>query len=1111
MYKLYTYLSLILLLGAGSTAFAQQYNFRRYSIEEGLPRSGVYCIYEDRDGFLWIGIEGGGVSVFNGETFDTYDATNGLASNTVRVITQDRNGDIWFGTKGGGITRFDGFTFTNFNTTHGLSHNTIRAIVEDNEGHLWVGTFGGGITKIEFDPTNGEIARLTLFNDRNGLPHNKVRSLLKDSKGNIWIGTDGGLCMYDGKNFQPYSTENGLPANRILCLFEDGSKNIWLGTELGAVRFDGTNFITLNEEDGLIQNRVRAIAQDGFGNYWFGTKVGASRYDGSSFHNFNEEHGLSNARIRSMIVDAAGNLWIGTYFGGINKYSGNQFIHYTTKDTLTNDQVLSISPTRDGAMWVGTFEGADLLSIERGEPPVIPQNRAVNSRSGREIRDVVEDAYGYTWFATENGLEVLRGTTLLQFNTDTYLPDNSITTLMEERPGVMWIGTEEGVSRFEYTDGNVSANGIKTYSIADGLLGVNVSTFYQDLSGKIWVGFSDGAITIFENDAFLPSDIPNSPINVIALKADEQGFLWIGTEGNGLYKWNGRELKNYTIEDGLGTNNIYLLEFDDNGNLWVGSERGLSRLIIDDNENLVEVKHFGRDEGFQGIETNPNAIWKDDKGYFWVGTIKGLTVFNPLSQVRNKVEAKTHITTIKLLGEEIDWHQSKFAKDVEGRFHLPTRLTLPYHQNHISFEFIGVSLKIPSKVMYKWKLDGFDDHWSHPSHKHEINYTNLPFGHYTFQVMASNEDGVWNSTPTSFSFDIEPPFWRTTWFYIVCVFVGFGIFFSISQWRVRRLRRAKKNLEDLVDKATEDLRAEKERVEEQHEQIEKQRDRLETTNTELEEKNTSITDSINYAQRIQSAIMQPKSEKSPHLLDRMFVFYRPKDIVSGDFYWYSEVQNRTYVAAADCTGHGVPGAFMSMIGITFLNEIINKKGETHPAQILHQLRTNVIDALQTNDDDHAKDGMDIAFIAIDWDTNTVEFAGAHNPLWVVRKSDEAGAKMIRNGEAIEASLEENGYALFETKSDKMPIGVHDRSSTPFTNNTLQLQPGDTCYLFSDGYVDQFGGTKGKKFLAKRFKKLLLNLQECSIQEQQKPVEKAIEEWMGTQEQVDDILVMGIRL
>jgi serine phosphatase RsbU (regulator of sigma subunit) len=270
-------------------------------------------------------------------------------------------------------------------------------------------------------------------------------------------------------------------------------------------------------------------------------------------------------------------------------------------------------------------------------------------------------------------------------------------------------------------------------------------------------------------------------------------------------------------------------------------------------------------------------------------------------------------------------------------------------------------------------------------------------------------------------------------------------------------------------------------LQEQNEEIKNQRDKIFNQNKE-------ITDSIEYASKIQSAILPPKdiiSEKLPE----HFILYKPRDIVSGDFYWLYPKNNKIYLCAADCTGHGVPGAFMSMLGIALLNEIISKSEVNTADKILNFLRDYVVRSLhQTGEAGETQDGMDIAFCVIEPDKKQLQFAGAFNPLF-----------LIRNGE------------LYETKGDKMPIGVHLRQNEPFTNHIIPIKKNDKIYLFSDGYTDQFGGPKRKKFLMKRFRELLVEINQYSMEDQKIRIDKEFNDWKGDYEQIDDILVFGIKI
>jgi len=300
-----------------------------------------------------------------------------------------------------------------------------------------------------------------------------------------------------------------------------------------------------------------------------------------------------------------------------------------------------------------------------------------------------------------------------------------------------------------------------------------------------------------------------------------------------------------------------------------------------------------------------------------------------------------------------------------------------------------------------------------------------------------------------------------------------------------------KNLEGIVNSRTKTIEDQKRSLEEQNQSLNLQKIEIQKQNDDLFQKNKEITESINYGKRIQSALLTPETYIS-ELLHENFILYKPKDIVSGDFYWVKQVNQYIIVAAVDCTGHGVPGAFMSMLGLSFLNEIIQRREITQANQILNELRNQVKYSLrQHGQRDESKDGMDIALCVIDLKNKLIQFSGANNPLYVIRE--------------INGSPE-----LIEIKGDRMPIGFYHGLDKTFTNNELQIEMGDTIYIFTDGFIDQIGGKEGKKFLSKNFKDLLLENYLLSMHEQKVTLDETIQEWMAGQPQRDDILVIGIR-
>jgi len=318
--------------------------------------------------------------------------------------------------------------------------------------------------------------------------------------------------------------------------------------------------------------------------------------------------------------------------------------------------------------------------------------------------------------------------------------------------------------------------------------------------------------------------------------------------------------------------------------------------------------------------------------------------------------------------------------------------------------------------------------------------------------------------------------------------------------------------------AEEEIIRQKDELETQRDFVMRQGDKIASQNVKIKQQRDlvirqkkEITDSIQYAQRIQSAIL-PRKEQLDNIFSEYLVLFRPKDIVSGDFYWVHEQNNHIFFAAVDCTGHGVPGAFMSMLGISYLNEIVVEKGITEPAQILTRLRNIVISTLhQTGQVGESKDGMDISLCVFDRKTNILKYSGANNPVYIIRKNDLPPIEKEGLPCIFHTNPDVPDYILNEIKADKMPIGVHLKEMSPFTNHFIPLMENDTIYIFSDGYADQFGGERHKKFMSKKFKDLLLSLQKTPLKEQRKEITAVFEAWKGQYEQVDDVLVIGVKV
>ncbi|PKP22580.1 MAG: hypothetical protein CVU05_03325 [Bacteroidetes bacterium HGW-Bacteroidetes-21] len=344
-----------------------------------------------------------------------------------------------------------------------------------------------------------------------------------------------------------------------------------------------------------------------------------------------------------------------------------------------------------------------------------------------------------------------------------------------------------------------------------------------------------------------------------------------------------------------------------------------------------------------------------------------------------------------------------------------------------------------------------------------------------------------------------------------------------------------------IEEKNEELNQQNEEIQSQRDEIEAQRDLVTVQKNNIERIHEKLTSSIRYAELIQKAVL-PDTEMLQMLLSNHFILYKPRDIVSGDFYWTTIKKNVLWIAVADCTGHGVPGAFMSMLGISFLNEMFAQEENSKPSQMLEKLRGEIIKALkqksmaqgiEENDPGFntsaLKDGMDISLVSINLENNQLEFAGANSPLYIIKNAAISSWPLANSQDTpansqlpkakselteVKGDLSTESSTLVELKGDKMPIAIHVKMQ-PFTDHSFTLQAGDTIYLFSDGYADQFGGPAGKKFMASRFRDLLVSVSSLSMEEQKETLEKAIEEWKNINgqifEQTDDITVVGVRL
>lgn len=1069
---------LCLILSCFTNTEAQVYNFRNYNTEHGLSQSQVLCAFQDSRGYMWFGTNSGGVSKFDGNKFYSINTSHGLINDVVFSITETPEGEIVFGTDKG-ISIYTQKKFKNFNHKNGLKNTTVFKLLA-HKNDVWIGTQSGVYIY--------NAGNITAFNNDTILNSSSIWNIYIDKKENVWFGTleNGAICyIKKSKVFKHFNEKNGLSSNSVYSIDEKKNGDVLIGTQYGLNIID-QNFNTrkANEVQGNDNISIGCMLNDGDDNYYLGTQSeGIKKFNFNTKkieYRFNLTNGLTNNPSLCMFKDREGNLWIGTNGSGIFKYYNNKFTYYSKTNGLTEGYINTVVQDLKGNIWIA-MRNNGVLKIGDGITQAYTfKNGVSNTMPDNNTNAILPLPDGRILFGTADGLCELNNSTFHTI-TDNNFRHRFIISLFLDKKGLVWIGTNDGLFTLD------KENRIKEVSEANKLK-IEGNQFLilfinEDADGNIWVGTEKGVLCLKDGGGIFYNKenkfISNRVNNGIC---DSKGNMWFGTE-EGVYFYNKKNFVKIDKQQGLPTTYINFLLLQKN-KLYLGTNNGIDIININDfYSGKKATHHLGQDDGILNLESNSNAACVDHNGRLLIGTISGLEIYDPALDLPNNKEALLNITDINLFYGQEDIF--KYADRSDSNAILPKNLTLLFSKNNLTFKFVGICFIAPEKVMYKYMLLGLDETWTPEVSKTEVTYSSLPPGTYTFMVKAMNNDGVWNKDAATYSFTILPPWYKTWWFYTLCVIVLFSGIFAYNTIKTKKLKADKQKLEKQVDERTKELREEKEKVEVINKEVIQQK-------ALIENKNVEITDSIKYAKNIQEALLPPliDTEKA---FDNCFILYLPKDIVSGDFFWYSEHNNKQFIAAADCTGHGVPGAFMSIVGNNLLKEIINQKDISVPGDILLELHKGVKVALnQNNHDNERRDGMDIALCSYDKATGVLEYAGANRPLWIYRKDKD--------------------YELEVIKASKHPIGGLELGETrEYTNHQVTVSKGDTIYIFSDGFADQFGGPRGKKFMVSNMQKLLLDNIDLPMPTQKKNISEAFKNWKDTLEQIDDVLVIGIRI
>ena len=1126
----------------------------------------ILSIFQDSKDYLWVGTQNG-LNKFDlkTETFTLYQnnqkKSTSITSNFINDVIEDKNGAIWIASKNG-LDKF----YPNEKTPvfeHYIKGIAIKSLLFDKKNRLWVGSSEG--LYLFNTSSNQYVLFQHIENNKNSLSHKSITKVMQDINGNIWIGTNGGGLNKIASNiynknsiiFERYQNNTdsieSIPSNRILGITQDLHGNLWLasGTK-GLIRLDSKT------------NKFLSFEQTK-GNY----------------------NGMINSSLNGIYTGKSGAIWVvGNKGIDIINLQKKPFAKVNTSTNnvygLTANKIWSIYKDRSNRLWVGS-KGKGLSILYQNEND-IASKRIINQIQNNSISkstaiSIFEDSYNNLWVGTLNGLYKLiihkdNSVEILRYNDENIsLSADLIWAILEDKYGNLWLGSRKGLNRLRKSQINMSPDKIRfdNFTKRDNDLtsftGKNVWALTQDKEGNIWVGTAGNGLNKIDAK-FLNSDIEKvqfekykyqkndtnslSNNNINTLKLDGENTLWIGTDG-GLNKLDlnskTKIFKHISTNNGLPDNKICGVLESKKGNLWVSTKKGLSKISYLKNDFAIQ--NFTTYDGLQGLEFNVQACCKDDEGIMYFAGNNGLNLFSPENIKNNYVVPKIEISKIKIINKEIQLtskslleHEIDDSSEVillNKQYFLPQiipytkQIIINYSDYLLEFEFSALSFLSTKEISYAYKMENFDENWIYIGNRKFATFSNLPAGDYVFRVKTTNADGIWGTEDAHIKIHIKPAWWNTWIFRIILIIaIISGIIVYIKQ-REKSIIEHRNLLERKVKERTMEVVEQKKSIETKNKELSNlinevtiQKNNIETQKQLIETIHEEQTSSIRYAKRIQTAVL-PSSELLKSILPNYFIFFNPHSLVSGDFYWATKINDNIIITAADCTGHGVPGGFMSMLGISLLNEIVRKKEIKQASHVLNELRTHVIASLnQKGVAMEQRDGMDMALCVINYKLQTVEFSGANNPLYIIRKINdnynnkyitinnikydltmqckcrESGIKILQNTNANE------NISLLEIKADKMPISYYDNMEN-FTNNIIQLEKEDCIYMFSDGYADQFGGGSYKKFKYKAFKQMLIENSQKSMNEQKEILNSRFNDWKGKQDQVDDVVVLGIKL
>ena len=1047
---------------------SQQLRFKHITSEEGLSTNFVLTIIQDEKGFMWFGTQDGlnkydgyQVKVFKNDPTDS----SSIFCSFVTVLGQIKEDLILVGTKEG-LSFFNPMTenFSVLETSDSRLKCRINDVFRVDDQTALIASEKG---LFELNFKTKKISKSFFGNDE------VYVNCVEKVNNIIYFGTNNqGLYRIASNQAKPVSLVipdySDYKESDVLSITHIGNygQKMYLSTYGNGVFKVDQNYevdknIRFNFENGksnfvkdfeIKNNKLYAATMNGFVVYNLLSE------ETNLYIKQDDPLALNSNIANCVFLDNSNNFWIGTDIGGVN-ISFSRSLKFPTSTLNYESKFENISCIYEDAKGTVLLGGVNVfheLNLETGK--VISHEQLLEMGQALCIAKENESVY---WVGSY-GQGIYRYDKQSK-KSKNFLSDGfggTIVCLFKEGSYLYAGSIGDGLFKIDLTSLE-----IVNFTKKDGLPGNSVNTIFKDSKGKIWLGTGENGLVklssfdkggklpvekVYSNNGKLGQIASNS---VYGVNEDKHGNIWVATS-TGLSKLLANQsFYNFYEKDGLASTFLYSILKDSTDNFWMSSNSGIIKFDPKYAEKDITFKNYNIKDGLLNTEYNMGAAFAAPSGMMYFGGAKGFNSFRPSS-----IKDNVHVPESYVIGYQRGGNDVATDTLITYKKHLQ----LSWSENYFQFELVALDFTDPEKNKFKYMLEGYDKDWSAPTNVRYVSYTALPGGEYKFKVKSSNNDGVWNEKPFEIKIVVVPPFWKTKTFYIIVVLLGIALIYFYTQYRTKAILKENKILENKVALRTK----------------------------QLEEKNKDITSSIEYAKRIQEAIL-PSKEQIFRKLKKVFILYQPKDIVSGDFYWFAEENGYKIFAVVDCTGHGVPGAFMSMIGHNLLHQIVLEKGITDPGEILNHLHKGVQDALRQGQNEiNTNDGMDVSIIAINDKKADIKWAGANRPLILIDNKSE--------------------FSKYD--GNKFPVGgAQLDNERVFTTHQIITKAPSMAYMFSDGYADQFGGEKGKKFMVKRFHDLLSNIHLKTADEQRVELKNNFEDWRKSHEQVDDVLIVGIEI